>query len=72
MNLSARDYAIGAFCEAATNQLDHKIMWAAITGALSPDAQRTDCKALDENVQAAIHARDWLKSLTEAGNPRGT
>ncbi len=60
MKLTSRDYAIATFTEAAVNQLDHRIMWACISAA----GKHTNCKALDANVQAAIQAGEWLKSIT--------
>ena len=39
-------------------------MWAAILCA-TKDNPKTDCKQLDDNVQAAIQAKDWLKSLQQ-------
>lgn len=61
MTPTSRDYAIAAYAEAAANQLDHRLMWAAIEHATTNHL--TDCKALDANVQAAIHAGEWLKQI---------
>lgn len=61
MTPTARDYVIGAYCEAAVNQIDHRIMWAAIEHATT--SHLTDCKALDANVQAAIRAGEWLNQI---------
>jgi hypothetical protein len=62
MNLTDRDYAISAYCEAAANQLDHRIMWDCINNSTS--GTTTNCRQLDTNVQAAITAAEWLANTT--------
>jgi hypothetical protein len=67
MTPKERDYSIGAFCEAAVNQLDHRIMWACVTASTRGAA--TNCRALDANVQAAIQAAEWLDRVVETYKP---
>lgn len=63
MNLTDRDYAISAYCEAAANQLDHRIMWDCINN--STNGTTTNCQQLDANVQTAIRAREWLGRMAK-------
>ncbi len=66
MTPTSEDCAIDAFCEAATNGVDHRIMWAAVTASLGPQSRRINSVLLDENIHAAIHAGEWLTKTVEA------
>ena len=65
MTPTSEDYAIAAFCEAATNGVSHEIMWAAVTCALGKETRRVNSVILDANVQAAIQAAEWLDRAVE-------
>ena len=58
MTPTGEQYAIAAFCEAMANHIDNRVVWFALF-------QSKDGKTLDDNVQAAIHAKDWLNKFTE-------
>lgn len=56
-------YTVSAFCEAITNDLQNKVTWCAVQAATS--GPRINGKQLDDNVQAAIHAAEWLDRAVE-------
>lgn len=69
MTPSREDYAVAAFCEAATHGLQHRVMWTAIANSLGKDTRRVNSVLFDANVQAAIHAAEWLDRAVETYNP---
>ncbi|MGB0855150.1 MAG: hypothetical protein ACPGSI_17765 [Pikeienuella sp.] len=58
MTVTGEQYAIAALCEAVANNVSNQIVWCALFNS-------TDGKALDANIQAAIHAGEWLDALAE-------
>lgn len=47
------DYTRAAICEAVKNEVQYDVIWCAVIEA-------KDGKSFDGNIQAAIHAAEWL------------
>ena len=58
MILTDADYTLAAMIEACVNDVQPAIVWCAISN-------KTDGKSLDDNIQAAIHAAEWLQEITK-------
>ncbi len=58
MTPTNEQYAIAAFCEAVANNIPHQIVWCALFNSSTG-------KQLDQNIQAAIKAADWLAEITK-------